>query len=111
MFARLWLALFVVAGVLLGCRRPEMARRLGRMIPLILLTFLGCLLITGAHQLGEQRSESHRWLGHAMVITGWIGAWFSLGVLLARERLVRAIGKCALVFTTFEARERALGSP
>ncbi len=101
MFARLWLALFIVGGVLLGCHRPELARRLARCCPLALLAAVIGLLVTGAHRVGEEPSESHRWLAHAMVIAGWIGAWFSVGVVAAQGRRLRAIGKCSLVLATF----------
>jgi hypothetical protein len=58
-------------------------------------------LVTGAHRLGEQTSEPHRWLGQAIVIAGWIGAWFSLGVVAATERLAQGIVKCSLIFAVF----------
>jgi hypothetical protein len=99
--ASIWLALFMLAGVLLGHHRPTLARRLARICPLVLLVTLGCLLATGAHPIGERSSPAHRWLGHAMVILGWTGAWFSLGVAVSRDRFTSAIGKCTVVFAAF----------
>jgi hypothetical protein len=93
MFAKVCLALFIVAGVLLHHRRPNLARRLARACPLILVILGACLLATGAHRLGVQRNEAHRWLGHGMVVFAWIAFWFSLGVLFARERVGPAIAK------------------
>jgi hypothetical protein len=100
MFDLLCLVLFVVVGVLLHRRRPELARRIARSCPLILAGLLIGLLVTGAHRPGDQTSPTHRWLGHAMVSFSWVALPFCFGVLLARERRGLALTKSLIVFVS-----------